>query len=191
MKIILASTSKYRASQLSRITKEFIQVAPTTDEEVYKSKDLSPIVLAKKLATLKATSLLEKFPNDLIIGGDQVLSLNGKVFSKPLTKENAISQLKELSGKTHELITATTYISNSEVVETVIVAKMKMRSLTIEQIENYIEADLPLKCCGSYMLENSGIGLFEEIDCPDYTSIIGLPLMTTTNILLENGIKVF
>lgn len=191
MKIILASTSKYRATQLSRITKEFNQSAPLVDEDEYKNKNLSPTELAKKLATLKARSIQDKFPNDLIIGGDQVLSLDGKIFSKPLTKENAVAQLWELSGKVHELITATTYLTSTTCKETVVVAKMKMRVLTKEQIENYIETDMPLKCCGSYMLENSGIGLFEEIDCQDYTSIIGIPLMTTTSILLENNITVF
>ncbi|WP_127716123.1 nucleoside triphosphate pyrophosphatase [Halobacteriovorax sp. HLS] len=191
MKIILASTSKYRSEQLSRITKSFQMSSPSIDEDKYKSDDISPSILATKLATLKALDVQKAHPSDLIIGGDQVLSFEGKIFSKPITKENAISQLRELSGKTHELITATTYIVKEEVIETQVIAKMKMRNLTDEQIENYINRDMPLNCCGSYMLENSGIGLFEEIDCKDYTSIIGLPLMSTANILLKYGFKVF
>ena len=191
MKIILASTSKYRAAQLSRITKDFQQSPPLINEEDYKSKDLAPRELASKLATLKAKSLIDQYPDDLIIGGDQVLSLNGKIFSKPLTKERAISQLQELSGKIHELITSTTYLTKGQCKEVTVIAKMKMRKLTQEQIVSYIETDMPLKCCGSYMLENSGIGLFEEIDCEDYTSIIGIPLMTTTSVLLENNFTVF
>jgi septum formation protein len=191
MKVILASTSKYRSEQLSRVIKEFGNYSPNIIEDDYKKSISCPTELAKTLATLKAKDALGAYPNDLIIGGDQVLAFNGQIFSKPKTKERAIEQLLLLSGNTHELITATSYVIGDKCTETVVTAKMKMRKLSKDQIENYIETDMPLNCCGSYMLENSGIGLFEEINCSDYTSIIGLPLMTTTTILLEHGIKVF
>jgi septum formation protein len=67
---------------------------------------------------------------------------------------------------------------------------MKMRQLSDEQIKRYIEADEPLHSCGSYRLEALGISLFESIDCADYTSIIGIPLMWTAKKLTELGVSV-
>ena len=93
MKLILASTSKYRQEQLSRIIKDFETSAPSVDEDQYKNQELSPSELAKTLATLKAKDVAKENPNDLIIGGDQVLSFEGKIFSKPLTKENKITEI--------------------------------------------------------------------------------------------------
>lgn len=191
MEIILASTSPYRKEQLSRITKNFKTLAPNVDEDQFKKDISNPVELAETLATLKAKDVLIKNLNDFVIGGDQVLSIDGQILGKPKTKEKAFEQLQLLSGKTHELITSTTYTSESYIETKTIIAKMTMRTLTSEQIENYISEENPVNCCGSYMLENKGIALFEEINCTDYTAIIGLPLMSTASILMKNGFSIF
>ncbi|PIK15674.1 nucleoside triphosphate pyrophosphatase [Halobacteriovorax sp. JY17] len=191
MDIILASTSPYRREQLERLTKKFKTHAPNVDEDSYKDKIRNPTELAETLAKLKAQSVLKDHLNDFIIGGDQVLSIDGEILGKPKTVEKAISQLGILSGKTHELITSTCYLSESYCEVKTVIARMKMRELTNSQIENYITAESPLNCCGSYMLENQGIALFEEIHCSDYTAIIGLPLMSTASILMKNGFSIF
>ena len=69
-------------------------------------------------------------------------------------------------------------------------ANMKMRPLSDEQIERYIEIDEPLYSCGSYRLEALGISLFETIDCDDFSSIVGVPLMWTAKTLTDLGISV-
>ncbi|OUR94154.1 septum formation protein Maf [Halobacteriovorax marinus] len=191
MNLILASTSPYRKEQLERLNISFGCHSPNVDEEQFKGQIMDPSKLASTLARLKAESILERFPNDFIIGGDQVLNIKGKILGKPLTQQKAIEQLSLLSGQTHELITSTCYLSKDQLIERTVIAKMKMRPLSLAQITSYIELEQPLKCCGSYMLENKGIALFEEIDCPDYTAIIGLPLMSTAQILMENGFNVF
>ena len=191
MNIILASTSPYRKEQLERITKSFKTHAPDVDEDQYKDQISNPRDLAETLAKLKAQSVLQRNLDDFIIGGDQVLSIDGKILGKPKTKDRAIDQLRMLSGKTHELITSTCYLSESYIEVKTITAQMKMRKLRQEQIENYIETESPLNCCGSYMLENQGIALFEEINCSDYTAIIGLPLMSTASVLMKNGFTIF
>ncbi len=191
MEIILASTSPYRKEQLERLTKSFKAHAPEVDEDIYKQRISNPVELAETLSKLKAQSVQKEYLNDFIIGGDQVLSIGGEILGKPKTVEKAIDQLSMLSGKTHELITSTTYLSESYIQTKTIIAKMKMRELTSSQIENYIKSESPLNCCGSYMLENQGIALFEEINCSDYTAIIGLPLMSTASILIENGFSIF
>lgn len=191
MEIILASTSPYRKEQLERLTKNFKSHAPDVDEDAYKKTISNPKELAKTLSKLKAQSVQKQFLSDFIIGGDQVLSIDGKILGKPKTVENAIKQLSMLSGRTHELITSTTYLSESYIETNTVIAKMKMRELTSSQIENYLQSESPLNCCGSYMLENQGIALFEEINCSDYTAIIGLPLMSTASILMKNGFPIF
>ncbi|WP_372653038.1 nucleoside triphosphate pyrophosphatase [Halobacteriovorax sp.] len=191
MEIILASTSPYRKEQLERLTKNFKSHAPDVDEDAYKKTISNPKELAETLSKLKAQSVQKQFLSDFIIGGDQVLSIDGKILGKPKTVENAIKQLSMLSGRTHELITSTTYLSESYIETNTVIAKMKMRELTSSQIENYLQSESPLNCCGSYMLENQGIALFEEINCSDYTAIIGLPLMSTASILMKNGFPIF
>jgi len=191
MNLILASTSPYRKEQLERLKVPFECHSPDVDEDQFNGKITDPMELAKTLSSLKAKFVFKEHPKSFIIGGDQVLNIQGKILGKPLTREKAIEQLTLLSGKTHELITSTTYLHEDKLIEKTIVAKMKMRNLSLKQISDYIDLEMPLNCCGSYMLENKGIALFDEIDCPDYTAIIGLPLMSTAQILMENGFSVF
>ncbi|WP_417335092.1 Maf family protein [Halobacteriovorax marinus] len=191
MEIILASTSPYRREQLQRIVSDFESLPPGIDEDSFKDSIIDPHQLAQKLSYEKAKAILDKRPNAFVIGGDQVLSIEGEILGKPGTEQKAIQQLQRLSGKTHQLITATTYMSANFCETITIVAKMKMRSLKSDQIESYIKKESPLGCCGSYMLEHSGIALFESIECEDYTAIIGLPLMSSASVLMKNGLSIF
>ena len=186
--IILASTSIYRQEQLKRLNVRFKSVSPHVDEEPLKKKGLDHVQLSRELALLKAKSISDK--NAIIIGGDQVASFNSAILSKPKTKEKAFEQLKSLAGNEHNLITSLAIISNDQEYVHTCIAKMKMRQLTDEQIKKYIDIDEPLQCCGSYRIEALGVSLFEAIDCEDYTSIIGIPLMWTAKILSKLGVSV-
>ncbi len=105
-------------------------------------------------------------------------------------KEKAFGQLKALSGNEHSLITSLAIVTDEQEHMHTCIAKMKMRQLSDEQIKRYIDVDEPLQCCGSYRIEAGGIGLFEAIDCDDYTSIIGIPLMWTASTLSKLGVSV-
>ncbi len=185
--LILASTSKYRAKLLSQLGWTFETLAPGVDEDKMKALGLSPTELAKQLSIMKAHAVHIKKPLCCVIGSDQVLSLEDKILGKPHTEERAIEQLHFMQGKTHELITAVTvktpFISETFINST----KLHMRSLTLQQIKEYVEADLPLDCAGSYKLESRGIKLFHHIEMSDYTSIIGLPLIELSNLLIKMG----
>ena len=189
-KIILASTSIYRKEQLERLNIAFTAESPQVDEHSLKSRNLSHTQLSRELSLMKARAVGKVNPEAIVIGGDQVASFEDQILSKPNTKEIAFKQLSMLNGKEHQLITSLAILSAGQEFVHTCVAKMKMRDLTSAQIHRYIDIDLPLKSCGSYRLEALGISLFEKIDCEDYSSIIGIPLMWTATKLSELGISV-
>ena len=95
-----------------------------------------------------------------------------------------------LNGNEHQIITSAAISVKDKVYVHTIIAKMKMRQLSLEQMLRYIDYDEPLQSCGSCRLDSLGISLFESIDCEDYTSIIGIPLMWTAKILSEHGVLI-
>lgn len=188
--IILASTSVYRKEQLQRLRLSFKSVPPDVSEDGLKAQGLDHVELSRQLALLKARAVSSRFPDAIVIGGDQVASFDNETLSKPKTKERAVEQLAMLSGNEHRLITSLAIISSGNEYLHTSIAHMAMRDLSSAQIERYVDMDEPLQCCGSYRLEALGISLFEKIDCDDYTSIIGIPLMWTAKILSSLGVAV-
>ncbi len=188
--IILASSSVYRKQQLERLNISFSSLSPDVDEEPLKSHGLDHVELSKKLSLLKARSISKDNREAIVIGGDQVASFNAAILSKPETKEKAFEQLKSLSGNEHQLITSLAVISDGDEYIHTCIAKMRMRRLSDGQIKRYIDIDEPLQSCGSYRLEALGISLFEAIECEDFSSIVGIPLMWTAGMLSRLGISI-
>jgi septum formation protein len=177
-KIILASTSIYRKELLKKIGITFSCVNPEVDESAYKNKLYQPKEIAEKLSCLKTNTVLELNPEAIVIGSDQVIHLNGETFSKPKSIENAISQLKKMRGKTHELISGVTISTKEKSITFSHSTFLTLREdLLDSEIEYYVNKEEPLFCAGSYMIENLGIALFSEIRTTDFNSIIGLPLI--------------
>lgn len=184
MGLILASTSPYRKELLARLGLPFEQREPTCDEAAIKAAGSPGAAgLARLLATEKVQSLIPRCGQDTIVGGDQVVELEGVIFDKPGSIERAIDQLVELSGRSHRLATAVAVWDEGRLSTHVDITTLTMRTLDLSAIRRYVEADLPLDCAGSYKLESRGISLFERIETADYTAIIGLPLMALTSIL--------
>ncbi|MEN0059738.1 MAG: nucleoside triphosphate pyrophosphatase [Bdellovibrio sp.] len=186
IELILASTSKYRQELLSRLDYKFRQEAPQIDEEKEKDPSLSPLALAEKLAYLKAASLAG--PGKAVIGGDQLVSWQGQILGKPHTIEKAVDQLLEMQGQVHELITAICVICEDKIIPHTDITRMSMKKLSREQIEHYVQLDMPLDCAGSYKIEKHGIMLFDKIETSDFTAIQGLPLMELNKILESQGL---
>jgi septum formation protein len=188
MGLVLASTSPYRKVLLDRLGLPFSQAAPKIDENVFKAEEsLGAAGLARLLATEKVNSLISQYPLDTIIGGDQVVDLDGRILGKPTTMNAAIDQLIELSGRSHRLATAVAVWDEGRLNTHVDITTLTMRTLDLAAIKRYVEADEPLDCAGSYKLESRGISLFERIETADYTAIIGLPLMALTSMLRGVG----
>lgn len=187
--LILASTSPYRREQLQRFCLSFEALAPDCDEDAYKNKGLAVEELASTLAYEKAKSIQKAHPEAVIIGADQVAAVDGKILSKPGKRDKACEQLAELQGKTHQLITAVCILDGDKKHSHLEIANLTMANLSEQQIERYVEKDLPLYSCGSYKIESFGIALFDKIDVDDFTSIVGLPMLYLGRTLREIGFQ--
>ena len=190
-KLLLASNSPYKKELLERLKIPFTCETPLFDEDNFKNKTLPPKDLALFLAKNKALSLQDIHPEKIIIGCDQIATIDGEILSKPGNHECAVKQLFKLQGKTHQLLTAVSVYSNKKSEHFLETTTLKMRHLTKAEIDSYLLTDKPYFCAGSYMLEKKGIALFESIKTDDYTAIIGLPLIKLSTILINQGIKLF
>lgn len=185
--LILASTSKYRGALLGQLGWPFEAMNPGVNEDKIKSQGKSPGEIALTLSKFKAEAVFARRPDACVIGSDQVCTMEGKIFSKPGTEEKAMEQISLMQGKSHELLTAVTVISPTGVESFLNRTVLHMRPLTLKEIHAYVKEDLPLDCAGSYKLESRGIKLFQKIEMDDHTSIIGLPLIELTSIMLKLG----
>lgn len=195
MQIILASTSPYRAQQLRDLGIRFRAVSPPFDEETFKREhDLSPKMLAQHLACEKAMSVfthlnsIRRRPRKdaVVIGADQLVCLENKILGKPGGRSRAIGMLTKMQGRRHQLITSVCVIdSNGKKYEHTEIVDIKMRRLTRKQIVKYVAHDKPYDCAGSYRLEKGGLALVKQMKVQDPSSLVGLPLMALTDILLR------
>lgn len=183
MQIILASQSPYRQQQLRDFGLEFEIASPRVDEDELKNRFRAPAKLARFLAEEKARSLTELYPRAAIIGADQLVAFKKTILGKPGTREQAIQQLQRLSGKTHSLVTAVAVAHGKNVRSEVVVAKIKMRRLTRDEILASLYRDHPLDCAGSYKLEKSGLSLVAKISVSDPSALMGIPLLTLHRLL--------
>lgn len=188
--LVLASTSPYRRALLARLGVPFLCRAPLVDEGAWKDRALSPRVTAERLARAKAESLSESEPGAVVIGGDQVVAFEGRVFGKPGDAQAAVDQLMAMAGRSHELITAIAVRHRGGTVEHLDVTTLWMRDLSRVEVERYVAADRPFDCAGSYKLEERGVTLFERIDSADQTAVTGLPLIAVTSILRSLGFAI-
>ncbi len=190
MKLILASTSRYRRELLSRLHLPFEVLAPGVDETPLPGE--SPSATALRLSVLKAQAAAASFPDALIIGSDQVLMLGDAQLGKPGNYDNAFAQLKAMQGRTMVFHTALTLL-NSRTGRTQtrdVPTTVHVRRLGDAQIAAYLEKEKPYDCAGSAKSESLGIALMERMDSADPTALIGLPLMALTAMLANEGVDV-
>jgi septum formation protein len=185
--LVLASTSPYRRALLKRLGLPFRCMVPLIHEEDLKLGDWGPRELAEHLALAKAESLREAEPRATLIGSDQLVSFEGRIYGKPGSAERAAEQLAAMSGMTHTLITAVAVWHDGRSYVHTDSTTMHMRQLSSEEIARYVAADRPLDCAGSYKLEERGITLFDRIETQDYTAILGMPLIALTTLLRRLG----
>ena len=187
-RIVLASTSRYRAELLRRIVPDFAQVAAATDERSL--PDESPRERAMRLAQAKARAVAATFDDALVIGSDQVAALGDRVLHKPGTPENAHEQLRASSGKYVDFYTGLCVIdSRTQHADTHLDhTRSVFRTLTDAEIDRYLTSENPLDCAGSFKVECAGISLFERIENSDPTALIGLPLIALARLLRAAGL---
>lgn len=189
-KLILASTSPYRRDLLSRLGLPFEVANPQTDETALPGE--TPEMLALRLSEAKAKAVASQHPDALIIGSDQVATVDGKVFGKPGTHERAVEQLRELSGKTVNFFTglclfnARTGQSETRGIPTLVT----FRHLSNDEIENYLRREPAYNCAGSAKSEGLGIALLSSMKGEDPNALVGLPLIALCDMLRQQGVAV-
>lgn len=188
-RLVLASTSPWRAELLGRLGLPFEILDPDLDEAPWKERGLSARELTLQLAEAKARALgLEG--DALVLGADQVICVDGTILGKPGTNERAAQQLRLQSrAEAPQLITglALLHAATGDVRTELDVSGLTFRDLTDAQIERYLDAEDVTGCAGSFRLEGLGISLFDSISGRDYTGVIGLPLMAVTRLLAAAG----
>jgi septum formation protein len=193
MSLVLASTSPFRAAILKNAGLEFRAEGAEIDERSVETPlleaDATAEDVAAVLAEAKALDVSQRNSGALVLGGDQTLSLEGKLFHKPAHMEEARYHLLSFSGKTHQLWSALALVRDGETVwRHVAVAHMHVRNLSPQFIGRYLArvGDDALKSVGAYQYEGLGIQLFERID-GDYFTIVGLPIMPLLAELRQLG----
>jgi septum formation protein len=189
-RLVLASTSPYRAMLLERLKLTFERSAPGIAEGAIAGE--TPSATAARLAISKARAVAPRFPDALIIGSDQVASCGDRVLEKPGGPERARRQLAFLSGRSARFDTAVALLdaARGDVRCRVVPCRVVFRALTPAEIESYLEREHPWDCAGSARAEGLGIALLERIETEDPTSLVGLPLIALTGLLSEAGAPV-
>ena len=182
VEIILASKSKVRKEILDKNNIK-IKVQPSNvDEEPIKksllNQNASPEIISKNLAELKATKVSLKFNDALVLGADSVIDLEGEVISKPKNREEALSILKKLNGKKHDLVSSVSITKNGSMIWNYTDrATLTMKNFTLEELKKYLSkiSDESLYAYNVYQIEGEGRNLFLKID-GDEDTIMGLPV---------------
>ncbi|GMP05509.1 Maf family nucleotide pyrophosphatase [Bradyrhizobium sp. TM239] len=179
--LILASQSSARKMLLANAGLEFKAVTADIDERgIQLASALSnPREIALLLAREKAKAISASHPGSYVIGADQTLALGNRLFNKPAGRPQALAQLRDLAGNSHELNSAVAVAHDGKIVfEDVSVARMTMREMTEDELSAYLDAagDAVTTSVGAYQLESLGIHLFERIE-GDHFTILGLPLL--------------
>lgn len=189
MRLVLASTSRYRRELLARLGLSFESRAPGVDETPL--PDDTPEDHARRLASAKAAAVAATIEGPaLVVGSDQSLVLDGRIVGKPGSIEAACAQLAAASGRRVRFLTAVAVrrTTDGQELTHLDATDVAFRDLDAATIRRYVERERPLDCAGSFKSEGLGIALFERIDSSDPTALVGLPLIATARMLRELGL---
>ena len=181
-KIILASRSEVRKKILDKSSIN-CEVVPANVHEDQVKKSLikekaTPKMISKNLAELKANKVSEKKPNELVLGADSVVDLNGELISKPTNRKEALAILQKLNGQKHQLISSVCISKNGSMIWNYTDAStLTMKQLNLDEIKSYLTKirDKELYDYGVYQIEADGRSLFSKIE-GDEDTIMGLPV---------------
>lgn len=171
--IILASQSPRRQELLKLITSDFEIKVSNVDETL--PDKITPKEAVMYLSKIKAELFADG--DDIVIGADTVVALDGKILGKPKSEENAKEMLRFLSGRTHSVFTGVTLASDKKTKTFAVETKVKFFELTNEEIDAYIKTKEPFDKAGAYGIQGYGSLLVEKID-GDYFNVVGLPVST-------------
>ena len=190
-RLILASSSPYRRELLSRLQLPFEVMVPDLDESPLAGE--APEATALRLAQAKAQAVAAKAPGSLVIGSDQVATLDGLQIGKPGDHANALRQLQTMRGRRVVFHTALCLWDGRDDSHQVLNVQtfVTVRDLPDAELDAYLRIEQPYDCAGSAKNEGLGIALLETIDSSDPTALTGLPLIALTGMLRAAGLRFF
>ena len=190
--VVLASTSAIRRAVLTGAGVAYEAVSPGVDEtaikESLRAEGLSPRDIADALAEAKAVKISRRRPG-LVIGADQTLDLEGELFDKAESVEEARERLQRLRGRTHKLHCGMVVAQGGQAIwREVVTTSLRMRPFSDAYLDAYLQRNAPgiLSSVGCYQLEGEGIQLFDRIE-GDYFAILGLSLIPLLDLLRRHG----
>jgi septum formation protein len=191
--LLLASASAIRLQLLRSaglsVTAEPARIDEDSLRQSLEAEQAKPREIADTLAELKAEKLANRHPGTLVLGCDQVLAFQGRVFGKPETPDAARTQLTALRGQTHHLISALVLYDGAKPIwRHISEAHLRMRDISDTYLEDYLARnwDSARHSVGAYKLEEEGVRLFSSIE-GDYFTILGLPLLPLLDYLAARG----
>ncbi|UUV18561.1 Maf family protein [Fusobacteria bacterium ZRK30] len=188
--MILASKSPRRFEILSNFGIKKIEVVVTEIEEVSDKEDLIEQVV--DIAVKKGIEVAKNYPDEFVVSADTVVILDGKILGKPKDCHDAFSTLTNLSGRTHEVVTAYSLINKSKEIfissfdKTVV----KFKEISKEEIDWYIETGEPMDKAGSYGIQGVGAGILIDRIEGEFYNVMGFPISKFVDDLKEHGIKI-
>jgi septum formation protein len=194
-RLILASSSAYRRELLGRLRLPFEAIAPHIDETPQPGD--APEATALRLARAKAQAIALQHPGALVIGSDQVATLDGEQIGKPGDHARALAQLQTMRGREVVFHTALC-LWDSRIVDPEAASQLenvrvfvRFRDLPDAELDAYLRIEQPYDCAGSAKNEGLGIALLERIESNDPTALTGLPLIALTGMLRHAGLRFF
>lgn len=186
-RIILASASPRRRDLLDLIGIPH-EVRPADADESMRGSE-TPREYAERLARVKAEALADAgSANDVVIGADTVVVIDGRVLGKPVNEQQARAMLESLGGRTHTVITAVAVVTGGMTSSSVEEVTVTFRPLTSDEIESYVATGEPMDKAGAYGIQGFGATIVERIE-GDYFAVMGLPLVRLLRLLAERGIR--
>jgi len=189
--IILASKSGVRKEILIKNGISCEVIPSNVDEDNVKEslikENATPKIISKNLAELKANKISEKKFDNLVIGADSVIDLDGELISKPANRDEAMNILKKLNGKKHQLISSVCISKNGSMIWNFTdIAELTMKKLNLDEIKSYLDKirDKELYAYGVYQIEADGRSLFSKIE-GDEDTIMGIPVKQIKKYLNE------
>ncbi|GMG90725.1 Maf-like protein [Cupriavidus metallidurans] len=189
--LILGSSSPYRRELLSRLRIPFEVATPDIDETPL--ADERPAATALRLSRLKAEAIAVRHAGALVIGSDQVCTLDDQQIGKPGTHAKALAQLQLMRGRTVTFHSALCLLDGrtGEAQVADIQTRTTFRDLSDAELDAYLRLETPYDCAGSAKVEGLGIMLLERVESDDPTALIGLPLIALTGMLRHVGYPCF
>ncbi len=188
MRLILASASPRRRILLESVGIKPVVIPAGVEEEAMSAGE--PDVLAKDLAERKVRAVARAHPEELVLGADTLVVIDGEVLGKPGDMQDAVRMLERLSGKTHRVYTGVALYCpvTCGILRDCDCTSVTMRDLTVQEIMWYVNTGEPMDKAGGYALQGAGAFFVKEIR-GDYSSVIGLPLPKVYALLQGAGIS--